>query len=370
MLGVPWLLMQLQPRKAEVRLALRVTLAAVLALVIANLVGLPQSSWAAITAVIVTQASLGASLKAAGDRAAGTLAGAMWGAAVAALLPVHGPPPDREIAMVVALAPTAFLAAVRPSFRIAPITALIVLLPTGQVTGSPLIYALERVVEIMLGIGTGIAVALLVLPSRAHALLLASAAKVVELNAELMTALVEGLVAGEGRPGLTAIHARIRAALKQVETVADEAARERRGHFTGRADPEPLLRTLYRLRHDLVMIGRAASRPLPGEVATALTPRLTALRDASVALLQGTAEALRRADEPPGTEAFEASLKAYVAEMDALRAGGRTRDLASEDVGALYALRFSFEQLALDLRDLVARAGDHAAPALTPRERP
>jgi uncharacterized membrane protein YccC len=361
MLGVSRLLTRLSPRKAEIRLALRVTLAAVLALVAAGLVGLPQGAWAAITAVIVTQASLGGSLKAAGDRAAGTLAGAVWGALIAALLPADASP-GREAAMILALAPTAFLAAVRPSFRIAPITALIVLLPTGPVAHGPLIYALERVAEIMLGNVVGIAVALFVLPSRAHELLLASAAKVAEANAELMTALVEGLVSGEGRPNLTAIHARIRAALKQVETAAEEAARERRGHLTGRADPEPLVRTLYRVRHDLVMVGRAASRPLPKDVAADLTPSFHALREASAALLRGTAEALLSSARVPGTDAFETSLKAYAAQMDALRAAGRTRDLSSEEVGQLYALRFAFEQLALDLRDLAARADEHASP--------
>jgi hypothetical protein len=175
-----------------------------------------------------------------------------------------------------------------------------------------------------------------------------------------MAALIGGLTTEAGRPAVAAIHARIRASLKAMEAAADEATRERKGHVTDRADPEPLVRTLYRVRHDLVMVGRATARPLPEPVADTLLPCLFALRDAAVALLRAIAIGLRTGGGVVPDEAFDAALKSYVGDMDRLRADGQTRSLAGEDVGRLYALRFAFEQLGLDLRDLSARVREHA----------
>ena len=174
------------------------------------------------------------------------------------------------------LLPTSLLAAVNASFRVAPITALIVLVPQKGQIGSPLDYALERVLEIAIGNVIGVAVAMFVFPARAHGLLTRAAATIADLNADLLTALIEGLTTLEGRPNVAAIHARIRASLKSMEGAADEATRERRGHVTDRADPEPLVRTLYRVRHDLVMVGRATAKPLARagrDGAFALPPR-------------------------------------------------------------------------------------------------
>ena len=79
-----------------------------------------------------------------------------------------------------------------------------------------------------------------------------------------------------------------------------------------------------------------------------------------MALLRAIAIGLRTGGGVVPDEAFDAALKSYVGDMDRLRADGQTRSLAGEDVGRLYALRFAFEQLGLDLRDLSARVREHA----------
>ena len=53
-------------------------------------------------------------------------------------------------------------------------------------------------------------------------------------------------------------------------------------------------------------------------------------------------------------------VSAYVAAMDKLRGAGVLRDLQSEEVGRLYALRFGFKQLGQDIKDLVERSSDLA----------
>src|SRR5919109_1292642 len=71
----------LATRTPELRLAVRVTTAAVLAFALAKLLGFAHGYWAVITAIIVMQTSVGGSLKAAVDRLLGTMAGALYGAA-------------------------------------------------------------------------------------------------------------------------------------------------------------------------------------------------------------------------------------------------------------------------------------------------
>ena len=51
----------------------------------------------------------------------------------------------------------------------------------------------------------------------------------------------------------------IRAGMAHLEIVAGEARRERRTYLTHEFAPDPLVRTVLRLRNDVVMIGRAAA---------------------------------------------------------------------------------------------------------------
>lgn len=343
----------------EFRLAFRVTVAAALAFLLARLLHLPQGFWAVITAVIVIQGSVGGSLKAAMDRFVGTLAGAVLGAIVAVAIP-HASTAGLCIALMVAVAPLALLAALKPGFRVAPVTALIMLLPTGSLALEPWVTALDRVTEIILGDIVGVGVALLILPARAHAQVAKGASRVAALNADLLGALLGGAMSGEGRAGVPAIHAQIRAALKALETSAEEAGRERRSHLTDQPDPEPLLRGLYRLRHDLVMIGRAASTALPPPLMDRMAATLAGVREAAAARLRDLAEALRDARAPGSPQALEAATRAYASAIDALRAEGVLREQPGTVIGRFWSLPFAFEQLHQDLNDLARVAAGWA----------
>jgi uncharacterized membrane protein YccC len=315
---------------AELKLALRVTIAGTLAFAVTRFFDMPQGYWAVITAVVVMQASVGGSLKAAVERFTGTLAGAVYGGVVAALLP-HGSTLSLGITIVLALFPLALLAAIKPAFRVAPITSLIMLLPpTGQAIG-PLASVIDRVLEITLGNIVGVVVSLFVLPARAHTLMTEAAAKVVSLNAELVSVFIDELTADPtGRAALQRLH------------------------------PEPLVRTLYRVRHDLVMIGRAASSPLPAPVLDRLGPSLTTLHQATRGLLLNLAEALRQRRKPPDPEAFRAALDAFTSAAEALRADALVRELPGKTFGQVFALGFAFEQFQKNIGDLLARTDELA----------
>jgi uncharacterized membrane protein YccC len=303
------------------------------------------------------QTSVGGSLKAALDRLWGTIAGALYGAAVAITIP-HVTDIGLSVAIAVAILPLAYLAAVNSMFRVAPVTALIVMLPIYGPSSNPLVSALDRVLEIIIGSIVALAVTFLILPARAHSQLREAAAKVASLNADLMDRLIDGLTNDLGRQGVPPLHARIRAALKQTETAAEEAARERKMRVSDERDPEPVVRTLYRVRHDLVMVGRAAVKPLPDSIIADFTPLLASLRTDAGAMLRGISSGLLTRTAAPPIDSYQASVRSLAQALEGL-AEDRDR-LPREDVARLFTLRFALEQLGEDLRDLGSRTGEMA----------
>ena len=152
---------RLRRRSLELRLGLRMTAAGLLAFAVAELLCLAQGYWAVLTAVIVTQTSLGGSLKAMLDRLVGTIGGAICGIAATLIVPRGGPAPA-ALALVLALVPVAVLVAFKPAYRVAPVTAVIIV--PGSPGSSPVLHAgLERTFEIGLGSLAALVVALLVL---------------------------------------------------------------------------------------------------------------------------------------------------------------------------------------------------------------
>ena len=143
------------------QLVVRALAAAVLSLIIAEALALPQSYWAVITALIIVQGSLGGTLTAGLDRLLGTLAGAALGATAALAREFWDAP--QVLLLLLAVAPVAPLAAIRPSFRVAPVTAAIVLLASPG-NASPIASAMHRVIEIALGTIVGIVVSILSSP--------------------------------------------------------------------------------------------------------------------------------------------------------------------------------------------------------------
>src|ERR1700735_2960255 len=255
----------LKSRKVELGLGVRVTVAAMGSLAIAMALGLKLPLWAGLTSIIVTQMSVGRSLKATRDYLLGTVGGALYGAAVALLIP-HSGEGALLFVLVLAVAPLAFVAAINPSLNVATVTAIIFLLLPAMNHGNPLDSAIDRVLEVAVGALTGLAVSFLVLPSRAHSQIRASAARVLELMASALNELLSGLTRNLDNDALHTLQDGIGTALTGLNAVGAEAERERAARFSTGPDTGPLLRTILRLRHDLVMIGRASVVPLPTDL--------------------------------------------------------------------------------------------------------
>jgi uncharacterized membrane protein YccC len=342
---------RVKSRKVELGLGVRVTVAALGALAIAMALGLKLPLWAVLTSLIVTQMSVGRSLKATRDYLVGTVGGAIYGGAVAVLIPHTGEGALLAV-LVLAVAPLAFLAAINPSLNVATVTAVIVLLLPMMNHATPLDSAIDRVLEVTVGAITGLLVSFFVLPSRAHSLIRVNAAHMLDLIAAVLAELLAGLTRGRDNDALHALQDGIGAAMASLNAIGAEAERERAAHLSSGPDTGPLLRTVLRLRHDLVMIGRATVVPLPADLQARLAAPLARVSETMAAYLRAIAAALRTGRGAPAIWPVQAALQAYAAEVAALRNEGLTRGLSGDAIERFFALGFSLEQMRQNLKDL------------------
>ena len=352
-IATPWKSLGTQARehRAQLGLSLRVTIAALLSFVLSHLLHVPLPLWTVLTAVILTQVSFGKSLKATIDYLVGTLGGAVYAGAVAALFP-HA----NEIALAgvlaIAVAPLALLGAINPRFSVATFTGVLVILVPEITHVSSIASAFYRVLEVALGGLTAVAVSFLVLPARAHALATEAAAQMLDLMARSLPELLNGFIQTHDAAAIRHIQDGIGQALARLEALVAEARHERISLLAAEPDPGPLLRTLLRLRHDLVMIGRAAAVPLPETFQRRFGPLLAQVANSAADYLRRSGEALAAGRDPPPLDAAEAALDDYADAFTAVRREGLTRDLPIDTVERIFALGFALDQLRQNFRDL------------------
>jgi uncharacterized membrane protein YccC len=361
---------QIRDLRPQLRLCLRVTIAAMLSFILGKLLSIPFGGlWTMLTAVVVTQVSVGGSLKATIEYLTGTLGGAVYAGAIAALVP-HANEVSLLAALAIAVAPLALLAAINPNFRVGPLTAVIVVVGSSVTHAGPVESAVYRVLEVAIGGVTGLAVSLLVFPARAHILAIEVAANMLDLMAGVLPELLIGFTQ---RPDETAILRRqdnIDQAFTRLATIAAEATRERMAYLASEPDTGLMLRTLLRLRHDIVMIGRAAVVPLPETLQARLGPPLARTSETAADYLRGSSAALIARRDPQPLDAVDAVFDACAAEIAALRREGLLRDLPDDAVERFFALGFALEQLRHDFRELEQCVSEYARSAMgTSRKR-
>jgi uncharacterized membrane protein YccC len=356
----------LRARKVELGLSVRVTAAALASLVIALAAGLKLPLWAVLTSIIVTQLSVGRSLKTTRDYLIGTLGGAVYGGAVVILVP-HSGEGALLLVLVLAVAPLAFIAALNPAYNAATVTAIIVLLLPMMNRGSALESAIDRVLEVAVGAMTGLAVSFLVLPSRAQDQTRAGIANVLDMMALALGALLRGVARGRDAQELHRLQDGIGHTLGALSAIAAEAERERSLRLSSGPDSGPLLRTSLRLRHDMVMIGRASVAPLPDDIFAYIAEPLAAVERAISTHLRSTAAGLRQHAAPPDGGAVSAALENYAGAVTSVRDAGLTRALSADVAERFFALGFSLEQMRQNLSDLDRCVTEWSGVAPEPR---
>ena len=348
---------------AELRLCLRMTLAATLSLAVSHLLNLPLALWTVLTAVILTQMSVGRSLKATMDYLIATVGGAAYAGAVGALFRTTAKLRCWERLrsrwrlrrcwrrQIRASAPRRS----RPSWCSGPLHH-----PYGsdRVRDRARHRGRNRRLHRARGVVAGAA-------GRAHDLAIEGSANLLGLIRRLLPELFAGFSHGLDEQALRHMQNSIGAAFVQLDAVAAEARHERMTRLAAEPDQGPLLRTLLRLRHDLVMIGRAALEPLPEPFRTRLGPWLARIAETADDFLRDSAAALLVRRNPPPLDAVAAALDRFATEMAALRREGLTRTLPLECVERIFALGFALDQMHRNLNDLARCVAESAQPRTT-----
>jgi uncharacterized membrane protein YccC len=342
----------IRAHRAQLHFCLRMTASGLAAFAIANVLTIPlHGLWVILTAVVVTQMSAGGSVRATLEYVVGTLGGAIYAGVIGVLLPQATPLAQAGV-LAITIAPLALAAAINPNFRVAPFSAVLVLLISGQFGQSPIASAIMRSSEVALGGVIAVVVSLLVFPERAHHMRLEAAARLLRQLARDLP----GLLAGFTRLLDPVVNSRIQndigASVFAFQQLTAEAEHELIISFATQPDPGPLSRTMLRLRHDLVIIGRAGVTPLPEPLRGRLSTPLMRVGAAASAFLNASAMALGARGAPPPLDAFEAALAAYIAEVEATRYEGLTLLLSSNEVEPVFALGFALEQLHHNFMDL------------------
>ncbi len=133
----------------------RTAVAAVASLLVARLFRLPESYWAPITTLVISQSSLGAAFSVSWQRFVGTLLGAVVGAITA-----HHFGPQVVVFAIDVFILGLLRAVARldlPAYRFGGVTLAIVLLIPR--TGSPWLIAFHRFAEVSVGIGVALILA-------------------------------------------------------------------------------------------------------------------------------------------------------------------------------------------------------------------
>jgi uncharacterized membrane protein YccC len=348
--------------RGALRAMVRATLAGTLSYAVVTALDLTEGFWAVMSALLVLQSTIGASLQSSLDRLAGTIGGVICGGIVGWLIPGQDP-----LAVIAALAltlvPLTYLAAINGHYRIAPVTAVITLILPRHLDSTPLVFALDRTLEVAIGGVIAVAVAFFIFPSHGHRLFATAAATALRTMAGVLAKLaLAGDGTGRDPAELSTMLASVARALSALEDAATETRREIRLRLVDDPDPEPMLLLVRRIRNDTVMAFRAAAAPFPADFAARLAPAVDAVAAEAASFLSALADTIQQGGMPPSSAALDAALAAYGGAVQAIRDAGLSRPMPVGEVESLFSLGFAIEQLGADLTALADLSASHAAP--------
>lgn len=349
-----WLRAWIRKRRVQLALTLRMTVAAVAGLAIAQALNLPLPLWTVLTALIVTQMSIGRSLATSIDYLVGTIGGTIYGGALALLIP-HETEMRLLLVLVLAVAPVALVAALKRNLNAVPVSAIIVVLMPAITHASPLAAAIDRVLEVGLGVIVGLAVAFLVMPAGGHRIARQEGSRILDLLAQALERVLAGPLGPDDVESLRRVYDRVGQSIAEFTASAAEGERERSARLSLEPDTQPLRRTLLSLRHDVVAAGRIARGvPLPEPLHGRMAPRLAAVGRSGSAYLKASGIALAARLAPPDGSELERAFVAALDEAAALRREGFTRELSDEDAGRFFSLTFALQDMRRTMRSLRA----------------
>jgi uncharacterized membrane protein YccC len=322
--------------------AAKTALAATLCWWLAQRLGWREGYWGSISAIIVLQSNVGATVKASRDRILGTLIGALLGFGFS----LFGSLPWNYIAAVLAAIVLCGLLGLRNSSRLAGVTITIVMLV--QKAGPRWTLALDRVGEVVLGIVMALAVTAFVLPDRARLRLRDGLAQEFLVLGAFFEAVLKGF-SGAPAPGLAQLHQDALTALRanaQLQDAADSEPSGGPGWREGLATLSQFGRSLFDV---LVALEISVRDSHQDAYAQQLEPALGKLTSDTFSGFHALAGRIRAWHfDAPATVNLEEDIEQLEARMDEVRHTGIA--FSQAEILRAYAVQLHIKQIARLLR--------------------
>jgi uncharacterized membrane protein YccC len=310
---------------------------------------LPQGYWAVFAALVVTQANLGASWKAALYRTIGSTCGAV---AAALLMPMLGTSPVGAGVVLFLLATLfGYLTALHPSFSAAGFTAALILVFGGQ--GEPWHTAWLRVLYTLLGALVAFGVGALIWPVHAREGLRRKVANILDGAGALFRAVTAAALQGidneeQVRRLDRQLHDLRRGITQQMDEARSELAFSRfnQGAYQAFVDlGDQVRRRLTAMAEDISLYAHVQLQP-------ELVPSLPALAEKAAQNFASLAEAVRKPGQPMSSAELDAAILELDADLAKLREQRTTAPFALDRMLPFWALVFNLKEVAQDLKQM------------------
>jgi len=310
---------------------------------------LHQGYWAVFAALVVTQANLGASWKAALYRTIGSTCGAV---AAALLFPVLGKGPVGAGLVLLLLASLfAYLAALHPAFTAAGFTAAIILVFGG--TSEPWHMAWLRVLYTILGAFISFSVGAVLWPVRARVSLRKKLANILEgagaLYGAVTTAAVQGI---DNEEQVRELDHKLHDLRRGITQQMDEARSELSFSRFNRDAYEAFIDLSDQIRRRLTAMAEDSSLYVHAHVEPGLVPSLPRLAQVTTQDFSALAQAVRDPDQPANLVSLHAAIRDLDSDLAKLRAQRATAPFALDRMLPFWALVFNLREVAQNLKDL------------------
>ena len=317
---------------------------------------LPQGYWAVFAALVVTQANLGASWKAALYRTIGSTCGAV---AAALLVPWLGKGPV-GVAVVLFLLGTFFgyLTALHPAFTAAGFTAALILVFGGQ--GEPWHMAWLRVLYTILGALIAFVVGALLWPVHARVVLRQKIANILAGAGALYRAVTAAALQGvDNEAQVRELDRRLHDLRRGITQQMDEARSELAFSRFNQGAYQRIVELADQIRRRLTAMAEDQFLYVHAQVSPGLVPSITAVVQKSTEQFVTLAQAVLQPETQLSTVELHAALKVMEGELASLREKRVTAPLALDRMLPFWALVFNLREVARDLKEL-----ELALPAL------
>jgi len=312
---------------------------------------LPQGYWAVFAALVVTQANLGASWKAALYRTIGSTCGAL---AAALLMPMLGDTPaGAGVALFLLATLFGYLTSLHPSFTAAGFTAALILVFSGQ--GEPWHMAWLRVLYTILGAVVAFAVGALIWPVHARVGLRYKIASILDGAGTLYRAVTAAALQGiDNEQQVRQLDRQLHDLRRGITQQMDEAKSELAFSRFNEGAYQAFVDEADQVRRRLTAMAEDSSLYVHAQLQPGLVPSLPALVERTAQAFAQLAETVRKPGEAVNASELDAAISQLDADLANLREQRATTPFALDRMLPFWALVFNLREVAQDLKQLAS----------------